>query len=218
MTRKEIEALICNIVLVVLGIIGVALVLQRGGLVAFKYYTFDSNLLALISSVLYVIFMIVKKDQTQIPYFVMVLRYLGTISLMVTLTVVVLYLAPFGNYVEGGYFNNLGFLLFTGDMLYQHLLCPLISFLSFASFEGDRRLNKKKTVFLAMLPTLVYGVIMLVLNILSIENGPYPFFRIKEEPLFYSIVVVAILLATYVMGRFVLLLNQKNAPRRPRRS
>ena len=215
MNRKEVSALICNVLLTAMVIIGTILAFRQYGTGLLKYYTVDSNLLCFISGILYVLFMLMKRKQEEIPYWVMVLRLMATVCLAITFIVVVAYLAPIRIWKpDGTYLENLRILLFQGDMFYQHLLCPIISFISFVFLEGDRRLNKKKNVWFGMLPTFVYGIIMLMLNILGKVNGPYPFFRIGEDPTIYGAVMGAILAMNYILARTVLILNQKNAPRR----
>ena len=215
MNKKEVTALILNGLLIVAGVLGMVNVVKLYGLSTFIYYTVDSNILCLISSFLFFIFMLIKKNITEIPFFVMVLRFMATVCLAVTFLVVVAYLAPVRIWIpEGTYLENLKILLFKDDMLYQHTICPIISFISFAFFEGDRRLNKKKTIWFGVIATLVYGLIMVILNLLKIVDGPYPFFRVYENPLVYSIIMVFIIIISYLIGRFILLLNQKYSIRR----
>lgn len=214
MNKNEKIALLLNIVLVCLGIVGTLTAFSTYGIGLFVYYTVDSNILCLVSSILYVIFLIIKKKQQDMPLWVMITRFMATVCLMVTFIVVVAYLAPVEVWVPGGgYFANLKILLFQGDMLYQHLLCPVISFISFGFFEGDRRLNKKKTIWLGTLATLIYGTILIVLNVLNVVNGPYPFFRISENPVGNISVMAAVIVLSYSISRFILLLNQKHSPR-----
>ena len=215
MNKKEITAVILNGILIVLGIIGMIRVVDHYHASAIIYYTVDSNIVCLISSILFFIFMLIKKNITEIPFFVMALRFIATVCLIVTFIVVVAYIAPAKLWVPNGtYLDNLKVVLLRDDMLYQHLLCPVICFISFSFFEGDRRLNKKKTIWYGVIATLVYGITMIVLNLLKIVDGPYPFFKVNEDPVVYSLVMIAIILMSYLFGRFVLLLNQKYSVRR----
>ena len=218
MSKKESSALIANIILVILGVLGIYKVVTVVGGNIFRYFTVDSNILGLLSSILFVLFMIMKRSQQEIPYFVMVFRYMASVAMFITFVVVFAYLAPVRIWIpDGSYLDNLKVLLLKDDMLYQHFLCPVISLVSFIFFEGDRRLNKKKTVLFSLLPTLVYGIPMLVMNMLNIVEGPYPFFRISEAPLINSIVMICIILFSYIAGRCILFLNQKYSPRRIRK-
>ena len=215
MNKKEITAVVLNGILIALGIIGMIRVVDHYHASAIIYYTVDSNIVCLISSILFFIFMLIKKNITEIPFFVMALRFIATVCLIVTFIVVVAYIAPAKLWVPNGtYLDNLKVVLLRDDMLYQHLLCPVICFISFSFFEGDRRLNKKKTIWYGVIATLVYGITMIILNLLKIVDGPYPFFKVNEDPVVYSLVMVAIILMSYLFGRFVLLLNQKYSVRR----
>ena len=93
-----------------------------------------------------------------------------------------------------------------------------LAVISFTLFEGDRRLNKKKTITLALLPTVLYAAILTILNMTSKVVGPYPFLMVnRNSPLISIIWAVAILVITYVLARFILLYNQKHSPRRKRK-
>lgn len=82
-------------------------------------------------------------------------------------------------------------------------------------FEGDRRLNKKKTIWYALIPTVIYGIIMLVCNVSNTFTGPYSFMMINDNPVYVTVIVfIVTIILNYVIGRFLLLSNQKHAPRR----
>lgn len=218
MTKQKVAALVSNILLMILGFIGLIKAFSAYSTNLFVYYTVDSNILCLISNILYVLFFIIKRKQEDFPLFVLIIRFMATICLAVTFIVVVAYLAPSKVWIaDGTYFDNLKILLFKDDMLYQHLLCPIVSFISFSFFEGDRRLNKKKTIWMGVIPTLVYGTILIILNTLNVVNGPYPFFRIEENPKFYALVMVGIILLSYLLSKYILLINQINSPKLKRR-
>ena len=215
MSRKEKAALFCNIILILLTLIGTSMAYRSFGLGLVKYYTVDSNLLCLVSSVLYVLFLLIRKSQQGIPFAVAVLRFLASTCLVITFTVTVAYLAPIRIMVpEGTFLENLIILMTQGSMLYQHLLCPVISFISFCFFEGDRRLNRKKTIWYAVVTTFAYGIVLIILNVLHKADGPYPFLKVTENPLVYTAIIIIILMINYLLARCMLVLNQKNAPRR----
>lgn len=127
----------------------------------FVYYTQISNLIALISSVLLVIF--------GTGGFVSVLRFLGTGMLGMTFFVTACILVPMSRNPKG--------LLFSGSGLFHHLLVPVISTVSFLAFEKKPGLQ---WVWLIAVLTLVYGLIMLYLNYQKRVEGPYPFFMIRK--------------------------------------
>ena len=210
MKRKEIIALILNIVLVALSILGLILVSKQVDNL-FLYYTENSNILSLISSLLFAIFLLIKKDIKHIPTWVCVLRYIGTCCLAVTFIVVVTILIPSNN---ANYLEGAKHLLLEGSMLFHHFLCPIISFISFTVFEGNEKLNKNKTIWYALIPTFIYGIIFVTLNIVKVVDGPYPFLRVYRQPWYMSILwIFVIFIGNYYIAKLILYLNQMSINR-----
>lgn len=210
MKKKDLIALILNIVLVVLGTIGLVIA-TNDGINIIEYYTEDSNILGIISSLLFVICLLIKRDKELLPKWVLDLRFVSSCCLALTFIIVISVLA-FTTY--DNYFEGLIHLLTNRSMLYHHLLCPVISFISFSFFEGDRRLNKKKTIYLALIPTFIYGLVTVILNILKVIEGPYPFLMVYNQAWYMSIIwIVVIFVVNYITSRYILLINQINAPR-----
>ena len=216
MSKNTKLSLVSNLLLIIFGIIGFLNINGENNLLLF--YTNDSNILCLLSAILYVLFKIIYKEK-DLPFVILIIRYMASACLCLTFLTVVFYLAVFdalgsSNFINA-YFNSLLLYLGKDSFLYYHLLCPIISFISFSFFEGDRRLNKKKTIYYALLPTLLYAIILVILNINGIVEGPYPFLMINNQEIYISIIsFVVIFVIDYICARFILLLNQKYAPRR----
>ena len=210
MRKRELTVLLLNSVLVLFCVLGLIFASKEIKNI-FLYYTEDSNILSGISSLLLVIFLIVKKDLRRIPDWVYVFRYIGTCCLTVTFIVVVTILIPSDNI---NYLEGVKRFLFQGSMLFHHLLCPIISFISFTLFEGNKKLNKKKTIWYALIPTFIYGVIFIMLNIFRIVDGPYPFLRVYKQPWYMSIMWIFIIyIGNYYIAKLILYLNQLSANR-----
>ena len=192
----------CNAAIVLCGSLGAYLHFLKYGVRMFQYYTVCSNLFALLTSVICLYFNVkcLMGLRFFIPSWAKVLKYLSTCTLMVTLFIVIFVLVP----LYGGGTETLIYFLFTGEMLYHHLLCPLFALASFVwidegSFAGERRLP-----LLAVAPTLLYGVIVTVLNVVGVVYGPYPFLRVTTQPLWQSALwYPAILLLAYVLAFLV---------------
>ena len=217
MSKKTRLALVFNIVLVGLEIAGTVLSIDLGLVDNLIHYTQLSNFLSLIASFILVIYIISKKNFEDIPLWVLMFKYLTVCCLALTFIVVVTVLIPtifgFKHYLEGFLYLGLH-----SSMLFFHTLAPIVAIISFILFEGDRRLNKKKTIYMGMLLTVVYGLIMIVLNILGIVVGPYPFLEVMHNPWYMNIIwLVLILTINYIFARLILLGNQINAPRIKRR-
>lgn len=202
MTKNNKLALGSNILLIVLA--GLGLYFSIVDKNAFLYYSDNAGMFALSSSIIYVIVVLTKKE----PNFLsLALRYVSTTCLVLTLVGTFYVATTTGeNYLDS---------FIKGSHLFNNLLCPIVSSISFTMFEGDRRLNKKKTIWYALIPTVIYGVIMLVCNVSNTFTGPYPFMMINDNPVYITVIVfVVTIILNYVIGRFLLLSNQKHAPRR----
>ena len=128
---------------------------------SFKFYTQISNFIALLSSILLVVFG--QRD------FVDALRLLATSMLVMTFIVTAFVLVPMSKDAKG--------LLFSGSGLYHHLIIPMLALVSYLFAE------KKAAFYLICLPlavTLIYGIIMLFLNYKKKVEGPYPFFMVRS--------------------------------------
>ena len=78
--------------------------------------------------------------------------------------------------------------------LFHHLLCPI---LAVASLPFLTRIRKKDSA-LAMIPTVIYGIVLYTLNYFRMTDGPYPFLRVHEQPWYMSVVwFVALAAAAY---------------------
>lgn len=202
MTKNNKLALGSNILLIVLA--GLGLYFSIVDKNAFLYYSDNAGMFALSSSIIYVIVVLTKKE----PNFLsLALRYVSTTCLVLTLVGTFYVATTTGeNYLDS---------FIKGSHLFNNLLCPIVSFVSFTMFEGDRRLNKKKTIWYALIPTVIYGIIMLVCNVSNTFTGPYSFMMINDNPVYVTVIVfIATIILNYVIGRFLLLSNQKHAPRR----
>lgn len=202
MTKNNKLALGSNILLIVLA--GLGLFFSIVDKNAFLYYSDNAGMFALSSSIIYVIVVLTKKE----PNFLsLALRYVSTACLVLTLVGTFYVATTTGeNYLDS---------FIKGSHLFNNLLCPIVSFVSFTMFEGDRRLNKKKTIWYALIPTVIYGIIMLVCNVSNTFTGPYSFMMINDNPVYVTVIVfIVTIILNYVIGRFLLLSNQKHAPRR----
>lgn len=202
MTKNNKLALGSNILLIVLA--GLGLYFSIVDKNAFLYYSDNAGMFALSSSIIYVIIVLAKKEPN---FLCLALRYVSTACLVLTLVGTFYVATTTGeNYLDS---------FIKGSHLFNNLLCPIVSFVSFTMFEGDRRLNKKKTIWYALIPTVIYGIIMLVCNVSNTFTGPYSFMMINDNPVYVTVIVfIVTIILNYVIGRFLLLSNQKHAPRR----
>lgn len=188
--------LILNLILVILEIIGLILCLDALGCIDFTYYTIDSNIFLLVSSILY---LFSRKNPSKIVQF---FRYSSTLSVMITFLVVIFVLYPMLDF-------NFQYLFLAGPNPYMHVLCPLIALVSFLFFEKNEIENNLKNNFRSLYFTLIYAVILISLNILRIVNGPYPFLKVYEQSVLMSIIwIVAILGFALILSNILLMVKE----------
>ena len=170
-------AYILNVILFIFGVAGLIITLKNMEIgEMFSYYTQDSNIFSMLVSGVYLFY--IKKE---IPGWLRKLRFAATVSLMLTFTVVILVLGPMYG-VE-----SYPWLFFHGANFFYHVSCPILSFISCILFEKNGRIIMKDTV-IAIIPTLIYALILIILNVLNVVHGPYPFLYVHEQPVFMSII------------------------------
>ncbi|MBQ7927940.1 MAG: hypothetical protein IJ287_04270 [Methanobrevibacter sp.] len=195
MNSKNINIII-NLVIAILEIIGFILVFSELGITSFEYYTEDSNLLLLISSIIFLIYISKNKE---LPKWFESFRFIAVVSTTLTLIIVLTVLS---------WTTDLGLyhLLFNGSMLYHHTLCPVLAILSFVLLEKYETINTVKGLYF----TIIYAVIMIILNVLKIVEGPYPFLMVYKQPIFHSILWTVVILAiTYAIALILKKVNEK---------
>jgi len=191
MKRKTL--ILINILIIIFEIIALFLSAKEFGYKLFTYYTQYSNILALISSVLLLIYLF----KNRIPKWLKFFRYIVAHLLTMTFLIVAFVLVPMLVYVLG----SKGFMMFTyGSMLYHHLLCPILFFVSFILLEKGCPITKKDPVYV-QIPTCIYGITMIILNILQLVDGPYPFFRVLHQPVYITTLWMLFIIAiSYFVG------------------
>lgn len=171
--RKKSVAFVLNLLIVMFSIVGAILSITKYEWRAFEFYTENSNYIGLITSGIFcVACLIAMLKKSSIAKWVHILRYIATVCLTLTLIVVLALLIP----MMPSMVNEL---IFNGIGLYYHLICPLLSIVSFVFFERECEFNKKD-IYLSLIPTIVYGVIVVLLNLFKIITGPYPFLYFYE--------------------------------------
>ena len=153
------KALTANIIIIILELI-IFYTCRSHRLEVMVFYTQLSNLVTLISSVCFVI----SRDAA----ITIILRYLSTVMLVMTVLVTLFVLVPMG----AGFIR----MMLSGNGLFHHTLCPLISITSYFLWE-----QHSSYWLIPVVVTLVYGLVILLLNHARIVEGPYPFFRVHEQ-------------------------------------
>ena len=119
------------------------------GYESFKFFTTDSNVIAAVASLIMAIcdIKILSGKNNHIPPWVILFKYIGTVSVMLTFMTVVCYLAPIYGPAT----------VLSGTSFHMHASAPLLCFISFCFIETDSTLSFKST-FIALIPMLLYSV------------------------------------------------------------
>ncbi|MDD3338129.1 MAG: hypothetical protein PHS82_04655 [Lachnospiraceae bacterium] len=203
--KKQMIALILNLIVIVMEIIGAVMSARKHGAAMFQFYTEDSNIFALLACSIFAVVSILNlaHGKTEIPKWVHILKYIAACCLTVTFVVVICVLAP--TLGPGGYTE----MLLQGSMLYHHFLCPVLVVISFLFFERGPQLDKKCR-FYAVIPTIIYAAASILLNILKVMDGPYPFLHVFEQPIYMSALWCAVILGgAYLFAWLIWKLNGK---------
>ena len=187
--KKKALSLFFNFSIIILEIIGIIVGFKKNGRLGLEYYTVQSNILALISSMLYLIFILTKKG---IPRLLQLFKYTSTVCVTLTFCVVVLVLAPMYNF-------NYGYILFYNSLIFQHFLCPILTVITFIFFDEVGILGNKDGIK-SMSITFIYAVIFTLLNVFDKIKGPYPFLMVKDQSILSSIMwYTLIFIMTYLI-------------------
>lgn len=196
---KRNMAIFLNILIIIFEIIGFVLAIKNMGYGFIKYYTQDSNLIVLVSAIIYLVYMVTNKE---IPSFVRWFKFTGVVSITVTFLVVIMVLSWT---MEGG----ISRMLFSDSMLFHHTICPILAIISFVFFE-KYDFKKYKDVIRTVYFTLIYAFILIILNVLRIVSGPYPFLMVYNQPLLVSILWgVLIIGGTFIIAFILKRANMK---------
>lgn len=180
-----------DVALVLFGAIGTVLHFTQYGWTMFRYYTLCSNVFLLLACAVQAYFeaRILLNRGLFVPSWARLLKYFAVCTVTLTFFVVILILVP----MAGGESHLPGYLL-RGSGLYHHTLCPLLGLVSFVLLDRVSLPDRRVTLW-ALLPTALYGVAAIVLNLTGTLRGPYPFLRVREQPVWASAAWLLIVLA-----------------------
>lgn len=189
--NNKLFLIILNIVIIVLEIIGIVLNYNELHTFGVQYYTEDSNFLLLISSIISLIYLIILKRKN--PRWLEIFKYVSVVSVTVTFLVVLFILAPS---IENGY----SIMLFHGSMLYHHLLCPVLAIISFLFFD-NYKFNTRREIIHSMSFSFIYSIVIVILNLFKVIEGPYFFLLVYKNPVYMSIMYFIVILGgTYLLS------------------
>ncbi len=194
--------LVFNIIIAILESIGLTMATLNRRETTFQYYTQLSNLFLLITSIINAVFAVrvLAGKKKVMPRIANLLSYSAICTTTVTLFVVLFVLS----WMAG----DLVWILTSGSMIYTHTLCPILAIIMFTCFAPER-LGKRAALF-ALMPTIAYAIVAMIMNIARLWYGPYPFLLVYEQPVWASIAwSIGILTGAYGIARALLIPNLK---------
>ncbi len=139
-------SLALNLTAAVLAVLAVAAHARHGSLrTVLRYFTAQSNVLCAAAALA----VAGLRLRGAIPVPILLLKFVATVAVLVTLLTVLLFLGP-----QYGYRK-----LFTGPDLWLHLVCPLLALLSWLLW--DRIPLSPGVALLGVLPVFLYGLLYL---------------------------------------------------------
>ena len=181
-------------------------ILELKNLSAFQFFTFDSNLLLGIVTVIFVIYevMLIKNKINKIPCLVYLLKYVSSVAVSLTMLTVVIFLAPQ---------SKSYFLLFLNSNLFFHLICPLVAIIGFGFFEKPNDLKFKDTIY-GVVPTFLYGIYYTANALSHMEDGEVPFKYdwygfARGGAIGITLSIAMMFSATYLISVLLYLFNKK---------
>ena len=155
--------------------------------VILRFFTALSNLLCAAASLAVALCRLAGN----VPDAVLILKYVGTCAVTVTMLTVLLFLGPTLGYKP----------LFTGPDLWLHLICPVLAIFSFLLW--DKPDMPFAAVLLGMLPVPLYGLVYLYRVLRAQEERRWPDFygfnRGGKWPLSYAAMTVGAAVVSVVL-------------------
>ena len=202
--RIFLNLLVSCVVFIVTFICVLSFYLYRGsgnmavaGTLVFRYFTIDSNILyafACLLSIPVLIRGLISGTMRQ-SYALLILRYVGTAAVTLTLLTVLFFLGPIHGYAP----------MFAGFNLYLHLIGPLLAILSLF-FLDEPAIITKRYIFLSVLPMLCYGAVYLYQVVgRGPARGGWPDFYGFNRGGYWPVALLAMTAASSVIGTLLLL-------------
>lgn len=183
MNTKQKLAILFNLIGAGVQIYASTILILNRGLLAFQYYTMDSNIFAAFTSIM-LVFALLSKGR--VSETISKFRYYSTTCVTVTFIVVITILVPLDGW------HTLTNRLFMGTDLWLHTVGPLLNIFSFIFFEHEHKIDNKQISF-ALIPTILYAIVAIILNLTKVIYGPYPFLKVYDQGVLKSILWIVVI-------------------------
>ena len=82
---------------------------------------------------------------------------------------------------------NFKLYLFDGVMLFHHTICPILALVSFLFYDDLGKIERSDIIG-GLGFTILYSIVLIILNLYDLVKGPYPFLMIKNQTIIASII------------------------------
>jgi hypothetical protein len=175
---------VLSVLFILLEVAAIITTIISVGKIQIEFYTEDSNIFALIVTIIYSYYLFSNK---KVPKLVNILRLSSLAMLMITFLTVSLVLVPI-------YRMDLSF-AYWGPNFFYHLVCPILFFINY-TFVSKKEEFSTKDLFISTTPTIIYGIIVTTMNVIVKGYGPYPFLYVYEQPVYLSVLWILIFFMT----------------------
>ena len=161
----------------------------------FVFYTQCSNALAMVAGACTLVQLI---RNASISPGVRRLKFVSCCTQMITFLVVLLVLTPMLNHAGQDGWKQM---FWDSCRMVTHLIGPVLTVASWLLVEGRAALcvqdpvPSNADVRISLVPTLAYGLVAYTCNFLRLWDGPYPFLRVWNQPIWLSALWFVVLLA-----------------------
>lgn len=169
-----------------------------------KYYTYLQNLIALFTSAVLILYMVIHRASSrEMPAFLSGIRYVATCGLAATTVM-------FLTFLGGGKKNPLkedDFLLGFSPRIANavlHYICPALSLVSFVLFERELPLPDGIWTGLAAVPSCLYWIIYMILSAAKWWEEPYDFAAQEGKGKVWEVLPFILIPLMFVAVSFVL--------------
>ena len=165
-------ALIINIVIIITEIYVLSNVKNKKDI--FKYYTFINNLLCLITSIIFIVGLVLYVFNYNYLDFIRGIRYIVTCNMISVMIMYLLFISSNKNNVlcSNDFINGFNYKI---GNLFVHYLCPLLSLFSFVFFERGIYISNSIWTSIAAIPSILYWVIYGIFSYFKLWDEPYDF-------------------------------------------
>lgn len=179
--------------------------LSENGFSMFKFYTVLSNLFVGVTSLIEIPFLVLslKGKREDIPFWVELLAYCSSLSILITFCTVAFFLGPMNALHNTSYFS-----VFTGANFFMHLLTPLLCLTNFIFFHREIKMSFQWTM-LPMSSVVLYGAYYLVqLKIHdSFGKSDYDWYGFTTSPIPWPAFLIIFLMASYALSAILFLVT-----------